>query len=161
TANDRRRRTKSASSARGALTLNSAKFRQASRASSAACSAPTSRSTEASSRSSSVWSQWTAVSAPAAKATRSRYQAATSSSAAGDRRRLVGRQLRCLRDDRLANHALRQPPKRDRLTARADRLRQRAQLVGDEHDHGVRRRLLEIFEQRVSRLLVHRVRPED
>jgi hypothetical protein len=39
--------------------------------------------------------------------------------------------------------------------------RQRPEIVGDEHRDGVRRRLLEILEQRVRGLLVQRVRAED
>ena len=42
---------------------------------------------------------------------------------------------------------------------RADRLEQRLLAVGDEDDHGVRRRLLERLQQRVRRRLVHRVAP--
>ena len=61
----------------------------------------------------------------------------------------------------LTHRALREPPERDELAARADRLRQRAELVGDEHDHRVRRRLLEVLEQRVGGVLVQQVRAED
>ncbi len=52
----------------------------------------------------------------------------------------------------------RQAPERHVLAARADRLRQRAELVGDQHDHRVRRRLLEVLEQRVGGVLVHACR---
>ena len=51
-----------------------------------------------------------------------------------------------------------QPPERHELAARADRRRQRPELVRDEHDDGVRRRLLEILQQRVGRVLVQQVR---
>jgi len=78
-----------------------------------------------------------------------------------DRGRLVGRQLGRLGHDRLAHSPLREPPERDRLATRANRLRQRADLVGHEHDHGVGGRLLEVLQQRVRRLFVHRVRAED
>ena len=61
----------------------------------------------------------------------------------------------------LAHRALRQPPERNGLTARADRLRERPDLVGDQDDHGVLRRLLEILEQRVRGLLVQQVRAGD
>ena len=47
---------------------------------------------------------------------------------------------------------------RDGLTARADRLGQWTGLVGDEHDDGVVGRLLEVFEERVRRVLVHGAR---
>ena len=54
-----------------------------------------------------------------------------------------------------ADRGLRQPAERNELAARADRLRQRPELVRDEDDHRVVRRLLEILEQRVRRGLVH------
>ena len=60
----------------------------------------------------------------------------------------------------LAHGALGEPPERDELAARADRLGERAELVGDEHDRGVERRLLEILEQRVGGVVVEQVRPE-
>ena len=80
---------------------------------------------------------------------------------AGERRRLMLRQLRRTGHDLVAHGRLRKPTERNELAARADRVRQRADVVGDEHRHGVRRRLLEILEQRVGRLIVQRVRPED
>ena len=65
------------------------------------------------------------------------------------------------RRDRVAHRALRQPPERHELAARADRLGDRPEVVGDEHDHRVRRRLLEVLEQRVGRVVVHQVGAED
>src|SRR5580765_5722263 len=67
--------------------------------------------------------------------------------------RLVLRQLRRASDDLGANRRLGKPPERNELTARADRVRQRTDVVCDEHRHGVRRRLLEILEQRIGRLV--------
>ena len=55
----------------------------------------------------------------------------------------------------------RKTPEGDELAARADRRRERAELVRDEHDHRVRRRLLEILQQRVGGVLVQQVRVED
>ena len=55
----------------------------------------------------------------------------------------------------------RQPPERHELAAGADRLRERAELVGDEDERRVRRRLLEILEQRVGGVVVQPVRVED
>ena len=52
-------------------------------------------------------------------------------------------------------------PERNRLAARPDRLRKRPELVRDEHDDGVVRRLLEILEERVRSVLVHQVRAEN
>ena len=63
--------------------------------------------------------------------------------------------------DRVAHRPLGQPPERDELAARADRLGDRPEVVGDEHDHRVRRRLLEVLEQRVGRVVVHQVGAED
>ena len=60
-----------------------------------------------------------------------------------------------------AHRSLRQPPERDELAAGADRLRQRPELVGDEDDDRVRRRLLEVLQQRVGRLRVQQVGAED
>ena len=57
----------------------------------------------------------------------------------------------------VANGALGQPPERDELAARADRLRDRAELVGDEHDRRVERRLLEILQQRIGSVVVEQV----
>ena len=54
-----------------------------------------------------------------------------------------------------------QPAKRHELAARADRLGQRADALGDEDDHGIRRRFLEILEKRVGGVLVQRVGAED
>ena len=50
-----------------------------------------------------------------------------------------------------------QAPERHELAARADRRRERPELVGDEDDHGVRRRLLEVLQQRVGRVVVQQV----
>jgi hypothetical protein len=64
----------------------------------------------------------------------------------GERRLLVRAQAwRALRD-RFAHGPLRQPAEGNGLTARADRLRHRADVVRYEHDDGVGRRLLEILE---------------
>ena len=60
-----------------------------------------------------------------------------------------------------AHGPLRKPPERDELAAREDRRRQRPELVRDEHDHRVRRRLLEILQQRVGGVLVQQVRVGD
>ena len=68
-----------------------------------------------------------------------------------------GRVLR----DRLAQRRLGESPERDELAARADRLRQRPEPLRDEDDDGVRRRLLEILQQRVGGVLVERVGAED
>ena len=56
---------------------------------------------------------------------------------------------------------LRKPAEGDELAPRPDRRRQQAELVGDQDDHRVRRRLLEILEERVGCVLVHEVRPQD
>ena len=56
---------------------------------------------------------------------------------------------------------LREPLERDVLAARADRRRERAEIVGDEDDDRVVGRLLEILEERVRGVLVHRVRGEN
>ena len=66
-----------------------------------------------------------------------------------------------VRRDRLAQRRLGETPERDELAARADRLRQRAEPFGDEDDDRVRRRLLEILQERVGRVLVERVGAED
>ena len=60
-----------------------------------------------------------------------------------------------------ADHPLRDAAEGDELAAGANRRRQRAELVGHEHDHGVRRRLLEILQQRVGGVLVQQVRVGD
>ena len=62
-----------------------------------------------------------------------------------------------LRGDPLPHRALREAAERDELAAREDRRRQRAELAGDEHDHRIRRRLLQVLEQRVRGVLVHAV----
>ena len=80
---------------------------------------------------------------------------------ARERRRLVLRELRRATGDLLPHGLLRQPPERDGLAARADRRGQRVEVVGDEHRDRVRRRLLEVLEQRVGGLVVQRVRAED
>src|SRR5205823_6568071 len=143
----RRSCTNRASSASGGLRLNSSKARQVSRTSSPARSAPARRSVVASSartdrRSACATARW----APTAVTTRSRYQDASSSSEAGSPR-----------VDLLTDRALREPSKRNELAARPDRLGQRAEVVGDEHDHRVRRRLLEVLEESVRSVLVHRL----
>ena len=62
-----------------------------------------------------------------------------------DRGRLVGGESRRAPVDLRADGPLGEPPKRDELAAGADRLRERAELVGDEDDDGVRRRLLQVL----------------
>src|SRR5436190_3422995 len=62
--------------------------------------------------------------------------------------------------DRLLHRGLRETPERDELAARANRLGQRAEPLGDEDDDGVRRRFLEVFEERVRGVLVQRVGAE-
>ena len=57
----------------------------------------------------------------------------------------------------VADRALGEAREGDELAARPDRLGQRAEVVGDEDDDGVRRRLLEVLEQRVGGVLVHRL----
>ena len=57
----------------------------------------------------------------------------------------------------VANGALGEPPERDELAARADRLRDRAELVGDEHDRRVERRLLQILQQRIGSVVVEQM----
>ena len=54
-----------------------------------------------------------------------------------------------------------EPAERHELAAGEDRRRQRAELGRDEDDRRVRRRLLEILEQRVGGVLVHPMRVED
>ena len=80
---------------------------------------------------------------------------------AGERGRLLVRQARRSPCDLLPHRLLGQPPERDELAARSDRRGQRAEVVGDEHDDRVWRRLLEVLEQRVGGLVVQRVRSED
>ncbi len=80
---------------------------------------------------------------------------------ARERRHLLVRKLGCARADRLAHRALGQAAERHRLAARADRLRQRPEIVRHEQHHRVRRRLLEILQQCVGGVLVHGVRAED
>ena len=61
----------------------------------------------------------------------------------------------------LAHGGLREPPKRHELTPRANRLRDRSELVGDENDRRVLAGLLEILEQRVGSIRVESVRAEE
>ena len=63
--------------------------------------------------------------------------------------------------DRLPDRGLREAPERNELAAGADRLRQRAEPLGDEDHDRVRRRFLEILEERVGGVLVQRVGAED
>ena len=79
---------------------------------------------------------------------------------AGERGRLLFAELRRVLGEPRAHRPLGEPAERDELAARADRLRQRPELVGDQHDRRVERRLLEVLEQRVGRVLVQQVRPE-
>ena len=92
------------------------------------------------------------------RAARSSRPAATRASVVASSSREL-RRARCGSPSRTARS--REPPERHELAARADRLRQRAEVVRDQHDHRVRRRLLEILEQRVGGVLVHRVGAED
>ena len=69
--------------------------------------------------------------------------------------------LQPARGEKRLDRALREPAEGDELAARADRRRQQPELVGDEHDDGVRRRLLEILEKRVGGVLVQQVRAQD
>jgi hypothetical protein len=80
---------------------------------------------------------------------------------AGERRRLLGRQLARPLEHGVAHRPLRQAPKRYGLTARPDRLRERPELVRDEDDDRVLGWLLEVLQQRVRRVLVHQLRFED
>ena len=80
---------------------------------------------------------------------------------ARERARLVLGEPRRALGEELADDAPGQPPERDELAARADRRRDRAELVRDEDDHRVRRRLLEILQQRVGGVLVQEVRVGD
>ena len=73
----------------------------------------------------------------------------------------LGRQPRRLRLDDGMHRLLREAAERHELAARANRLRQRAELVGEQDDDRVRRRLLEILQQRVGRLVVQRVRGDE
>ena len=84
--------------------------------------------------------------------------------AAGDtreRRYPIRRQAGRLRGEHRVHRLLRQAAERDELAAGADRLGQRAELVGQQNQHGVRRRLLEVLEQRVRSLVVQRVRGDE
>ena len=60
-----------------------------------------------------------------------------------------------------ADGRLAQPPERDELAARAQRRRDRPELVRDEQDPRVGGRLLEILQQRVGRLRVHQLGAEE
>ena len=62
--------------------------------------------------------------------------------------------------DRLADRPIGEARERHELAARADRLRDRPEVVGDEDDHRVGGRFLEILEQRVGGVLVHQMRAE-
>ena len=53
--------------------------------------------------------------------------------------------------------ALGETPERHELATGTNRLGDRAELVGDEHDRGVERRLLEILQQCVGRIVVEQV----
>ena len=61
----------------------------------------------------------------------------------------------------VAYRALGQATERHELAARANRLRDRPELVGDEHDRRVERRLLEILQECVGRLGVEQMCVED
>ena len=78
-----------------------------------------------------------------------------------ERSRLVGGEPGRTRADLLPDGTLGKPREGNELAARANRLRQRPEVVGDEQEHRVRRRLLQVLEERVRGVLVHRVRTED
>ena len=80
---------------------------------------------------------------------------------ARERRQLLLAELGRVLADRLPHRRLRQAPEGHELAARANRLGQRAEPLGDEDDDRVRRRLLEILEERVRGVLVQRVGAED
>ena len=77
-----------------------------------------------------------------------------------DRGRLGLTEIRRIHAEPVANGALGEPPERDELAARADRLRDRPELVGDEHDRRVERRLLQILQQRIGSVVVEQVSGE-
>ncbi len=80
----------------------------------------------------------------------------------GDARERVERlALEPARGEERLDRALREPAEGDELAARPDRRRQEAELVRDEDDDGIRRRLLEVLEERVGSVLVQQVRAED
>ena len=60
-----------------------------------------------------------------------------------------------------ADRPFREPAERHELAARPDRLRDRPEIVGHEHDDGVLRRLLEVLEERIGGVLVHQLGRED
>ena len=76
----------------------------------------------------------------------------------GKRRPSLLVELRGPRIHEVADRPLREPVERHELAAREDRPRQRPEVVGDQHDHGVRWRLLEVLQERVRRILVQQVR---
>ena len=78
-----------------------------------------------------------------------------------ERRQLLLAELGRVLANRLPHRGLREAPERNELAAGANRLGQRPQPLGDEDDDGVRRRLLEILEERVRSVLVQRVGAED
>ena len=78
-----------------------------------------------------------------------------------ERPHLVGTPIRRPCRDPLGDGLFRQPVERDELAAGEDRRRQRTELARDEHDRRVRRRLLEVLEQRVRGVVVHPLRVED
>ena len=80
---------------------------------------------------------------------------------ARDRRCVFLREIGRARSHLRAHCALGQAPERHELAAGADRLRQRAEIAREQQDHRVRRRLLEILQERVGGVLVHRVGVED
>ena len=70
---------------------------------------------------------------------------------AGERGLLLLAEPGRARLDRIAHRPLGQPAERHELAARADRLGDRPEVVGDEHDHRVGRRLFQVLEQRRRR----------
>ena len=77
-----------------------------------------------------------------------------------DRRRLDFVQPGLFDGEPVSHGALGKAPERDELAAGANRLRDRAELVGDQHDRRVQRGLLEILEQRIGGVVVEQVRGE-
>ena len=84
--------------------------------------------------------------------------------ASGDARQcrhLRGGQLGRACSQPLLDGAAGQAPEGNELAARANRLGERPELVGDEDERRVGGRLLEVLEQRRRRLVVHPVRVEE
>ncbi len=63
--------------------------------------------------------------------------------------------------DPLSNRALREAAEGNELAAREDGRRERAELARHQHEYRVGRRLLEILQQGIGRVLVHALGVED